>query len=81
MKLGTKISGDVLKHVIQLLLQNNYVLRVREVLNNLPDAEETLVIGALRSLAKYVQRRIVRDAIMTVDPEGAASRRTLSIVR
>ena len=54
---------------------------MREVLNNLPDAEETLVIGALRSLAKYVQRRIVRDAIMTVDPEGAASRRTLSIVR
>lgn len=52
---------------------------VGEVLNNLPDAEETLAIGQLCSRSIYVQRRLVRDAIMTVDPGGTASRRTLSI--
>ena len=54
---------------------------IRSVLNTLPDAGETMVIGALRSKSIFVQRRRVREAIFEVDPVSRALRRTVSIIR
>ena len=54
---------------------------VRNILIILPEAGETIIIGAVRSRSIYVQRRRVRDAINAVDPASRALRRTVTIVR
>ena len=54
---------------------------IREILNILPNAGETYVLGACRSRGIHVQRSRLRDAINTVDPVSRALRRTVSIVR
>ena len=54
---------------------------IREILNILPNAGETYVLGACRSRGIHVQRSRLRDAINTVDPINRALRRTVSIVR
>ena len=41
---------------------------VREVLENLPDAGETYIIGACRQHNFFDQRLCIKDAINTVDP-------------
>ena len=54
---------------------------VEEVLQVMPDAGETYVIGALRSRGLRVQRWRIREAIFTVDPVSRALRRCKAIVR
>ena len=54
---------------------------VRTVLNTLPDAGETLVIGSLRARGIHVQRRRIRDAIMKVDPLNRQLRKTTTVIR
>ena len=54
---------------------------VRNILIILPEVEETVIIGALRSRSIHVQRRRVREAINAVDPVSRALRRTVTIVR
>ena len=54
---------------------------VRNILIILPEAEETIIIGALRSRSIHVQRRRVREAINAVDPVSRALRRTVTIIR
>ena len=54
---------------------------VREVLQNMPDAGETYIIGAIRSRGMIVQRWRIRQAIQTVDPISRALRRTFAVVR
>ena len=54
---------------------------VRNILIILPEAEETVIIGALRSRSIHVQRRRVREAINAVDPVSRALRRTVTVIR
>lgn len=54
---------------------------VREVLQNMPDAGETYIIGAIRSRGIIVQRWRIRQAFQTVDPISRALRRTFAVVR
>ena len=54
---------------------------VREVLEILPDAGETYIIGACRQRNIFVQRQRIRDAINTVDPVSRALRRSICIMR
>lgn len=54
---------------------------IREILNILPNAGESYVLGACRSRGIHVQRSRLRDAINTVGPVSRALRRTVSIVR
>ena len=54
---------------------------VKEILDILPDAGETCVIGALRKRSIHVQRHRIRAAIEEVDPVSRSLRRTISIVR
>ena len=54
---------------------------VRKILVILPEAGETIIIGALRSRSIHVQRRRIPDAINVVDPVSRALRRTVTIVR
>jgi len=55
--------------------------QVQEILDILPEAGETMVIGALRTRNINVQRRRIREAINEVDPVGRALRRTVAVVR
>ncbi|XP_028411998.1 uncharacterized protein LOC114534730 [Dendronephthya gigantea] len=54
---------------------------VRQVLQLLPHAGETYMIGALRSRGIFVQRRRIREAIYTVDPVSRALRRQQAVTR
>lgn len=54
---------------------------IREVLQVLPNAGETYVIGACSSRGIFVQRQRIREAIKIVDPISRALRRTVSIIR
>ena len=54
---------------------------VREVLEILPDAGETYIIGACLQRNIFVQRQCIRDAINTVDPVSRALRRSICIMR
>ena len=54
---------------------------VREVLEILPDAGETYIIGACRQRNIFVQRQRIRDAVNTVDPVSRDLRRSISIMR
>ena len=54
---------------------------VREVLQILPNAGETFVLGALRQRGIIIQRWRVRDAICHVDPLTRAMRRSVAIIR
>ena len=54
---------------------------VRNILIILPEAGETVIIGALRSRSIHVQRRRVREAVNAVDLVNRAVRRTVTIVR
>ena len=54
---------------------------VENILIILPEAGETIIIGALRSRSIHVQRRRLREAINDVDPVSTALRRTVTIVR
>ena len=55
--------------------------QVQDILDILPEAGETMVIGALRSRNIHIQRRRIREAINEVDPLGRALRRTVAVVR
>ena len=54
---------------------------VREVLQVVPNAGETYIIGALRARNLRVQRWRVHAAIQIVDPISCSLRRTRAIVR
>lgn len=54
---------------------------VREILQVVPNAGETYIIGALRARDIHVQRWRVRAAIQAVDPISRSLRRTRAIVR
>ena len=54
---------------------------IKTVLDTLPDAGETFIIGSLRSRGIFVQRRRVREAIAEVDPINRALRRTFAVIR
>lgn len=54
------------------LSQQDLCIAVREVLEILPNAGETYVIGALRSREIFVQRQRIRDAINELDPVSRA---------
>ena len=54
---------------------------VKEILDILPDAGETYVIGALRQQSIHVQRYRIRAAIEELDPVSRSLRRAISIVR
>jgi hypothetical protein len=54
---------------------------VREVLQILPNAGETIVLGALRQRNIHIQRWKVRNAICSVDPLSCAMRRSVAILR
>eukprot|EP00794_Sanderia_malayensis_P014537 gene14537-16040_t len=54
---------------------------IKGVLEILPNAGETYVIGACNSRGIFVQRQRIRDAIKVVDPVSRALRRTVSIMR
>ena len=61
--------------------EDNLCQVIREILNILPNAGESYVLGACRARGIHVQRRRLRDAINIVDPVSRALRRTVSIVR
>lgn len=61
--------------------EDNLCQLIREILNILPNAGESYVLGACRARGIHVQRRRLRDAINIVDPVSRALRRTVSIVR
>lgn len=54
---------------------------IRDVLQILPNAGETYIIGACRQRNIHVQRQRLRDAINVVDPVSRALRRSISIIR
>ncbi len=54
---------------------------IKEILQVLPNAGETYLIGACSSRGIFVQRQRIREAINIVDPISRALRRTVSIVR
>ena len=54
---------------------------VRQVLQLLPHAGETYVIGALRGRGIFVQRWRIREAIYNVDPVSRALRRQRAVTR
>ena len=54
---------------------------IREVLQILPNAGETFVLGALRQRGIITQRRRVREAICQVDPLTRAMRRSVAVIR
>ena len=54
---------------------------VKEILDILPDAGETYVIGVLRQRSIHAQRHRIRAEIEEVDPASCSLRRTISIVR
>lgn len=54
---------------------------IGEVLQVMPNAGETYVIGSLRSRGMCVQRWRIREAIFTVDPGSRALRRCQAVVR
>ena len=51
------------------------------MLELLPDAGETYIIGALRSRAIFVQRWRIREAICTIDPVSRALRHQRAVTR
>jgi 5-carboxymethyl-2-hydroxymuconate isomerase len=61
--------------------QDSLCNTIREVLQVVPNAGETYIIGALRARGLRVQRWRVRAAIQTVDPISRSLRRTRAIVR
>lgn len=63
------------------ITQNNLCDVVREVLQILPNAGETFVLGALRQREIHVQRWRVREAIRAVDPLSRAMRRSVAVLR
>lgn len=54
---------------------------ISEVLQIMPNAGETIVIGALRNREIHVQRWRVREAINIVDPVSRALRRCRAVIR
>ena len=54
---------------------------VREIIDTLPDAGESYVIGSLRSRGIFIQRHRIRDAINKIDPVGRALRKSVSVLR
>ena len=54
---------------------------VKEILDILPDAGQTYVIGALTQRSIHIQRHRIRAAIEEVDPVSRSLRRTIRIVR
>ena len=54
---------------------------IRDVLQILPNAGETYLIGACRQRNIHVQRQRLRDAINVVDPVSRALPRSISIIR
>lgn len=79
---GMDISSGIGARITYTVISNEELRNeVMNVLNTLPNAGETIVFGALRARSIFVQRRRIREAIIEVDPEGRALRRTISIVR
>ena len=54
---------------------------ISQILQILPNAGETFVLGALRHRGIHVQRYRVREAICLVDPLSRAMRRSVAILR
>lgn len=54
---------------------------IREILQVMPDAGESYIIGALRSRGINVQRWRIRQAIQITDPISRALRRTFAVIR
>ena len=54
---------------------------ISQILQILPNAGETFVLGALRQRGIHVQRYRVRDAIRVVDPLSRAMRRSVAVMR
>ena len=55
--------------------------QVSHILQILPNAGETFVLGALRQRGIHVQRYRVREAIRLVDPLSRAMRRSVAVLR
>ena len=54
---------------------------VKDVLQILPNAGESYIIGACRQRGINVQRQRIRDAINAIDPVSRALHRSISIIR
>ena len=81
-ELGLTVSGRTgSRKTYTEISTDNLCDVVREVLQTLPDAGESYVIGACRQRNVYVPRQRVREAIAIVDPVSRALRRTVSIIR
>lgn len=63
------------------ILQGNLEQIVRDVLQVLPNAGESYIIGACRQRGINVQRQRIRDAINAIDPVSRALRRSISVIR
>ena len=55
--------------------------QVSHILQILPNAGETFVLGALRQRGVHIQRYRVREAIRLVDPLSRAMRRSVAVLR
>ena len=64
-----------------IILDERLCSVVREVLEILPDAVETYIIGACRQRNIFVQRQRITNAINTVDPVSRALRKSICIMR
>ena len=61
--------------------EEDLLSNVREIINTLPDAGESYVIGSLRRRGIFIQRHRIRDAINKIDPVGRALRKSVSVLR
>ena len=79
---GMELSPSTGPRVVYSEISHDELCNViRSILNILPDAGETMVIGSLRGRGIFVQRNRIRSAIIEVDPVNRALRRTVSIIR
>ena len=62
-------------------VNNDQLCQHISILQSLPNAGETFVLGALRNRGLNVQRFRVRDAIRQVDPLSRAMRRSVAVLR
>ena len=81
---GMELSPSTGPRVVYSEISHDELCNViRSILNILPDAGETMVLGSLRGrgIFVFVQRNRIRSAIIEVDPVNRALRRTVSIIR
>ena len=78
---GTIANGVGPRNTYSDIADDDLCSLFRECLQNMPDAGETYIIGAIRSRGIIVQRWRIRQAIQTVDRISRALRRTFAVVR